>query len=60
MAGAGGALSRIGQALGIDGRGRQDRRAQQAAWERRRSREERRRQIELASLESQRESENWI
>jgi len=45
-----------------DGRGRmQERRAQRAATDmRRRSREERRRQIELASLAGERESENWI
>jgi hypothetical protein len=55
-------LLRIGQALGMDGRGRQERRTLQAATERRKSREERRREIELASLESQREPEpeTWI
>lgn len=47
---SGGALGRIGQAIGLDERGRAARKQQKEKEERRRSRDERRRQIELGHL----------
>jgi hypothetical protein len=46
-----GALGKLGKAVGIDGRGRAEKRAQAAVDARAKSREEKRRQIEMSGLD---------